>query len=297
MEILNEPFLKKRIDKSKPQKNSFFGDPKNLFSEFEKMITFHFFTLNQVVKPYAWKVLVSDIDFDESLLKTEIFEYAQENDLISDILYLEKYDIELQYIVFNDNRNWALDNGPIYLVSFEIIENKRIDISFEVFEKYSFQKYIRFVQGQDMIMNKSLIFSTTELEGYYADICQSNNHPSGKAIFPGDVDLVLYNKNATISLIEFKKHTVFGEGIIEDQSFKKYWYKDKKKYQGLALLAKKLNKGYFYNIIYSTKKNELRKVKIEKISTELQLIEITIKSFENYKQAKEFMKKYIEGDR
>lgn len=61
-------------------------------------------------------------------------------------------------------------------------------------------------------------------------------------------------------------------------------------------MAKKLSKEYFYNFIYSTKNNELNKIKIEKISTELQLIGRTIKSFENHKQAINFMQNFIEGE-
>lgn len=294
--ILYEPYLKKRTDKSKPQNNIFLGDPIDLFMNWDHRLSFHFFTVDNEVKPYAWKTLISDIDIDQSILKTEVLAYVNIENLISDYNYLMNHGIELQYVVFNDSKNWHIQNGVIYLVSFKL-DNEKSSIYFSIqeFDKFSFQKHLRDIQGQDMIMNKPLIYSTTELEGYFADMCQSRLNPIGRAIFPGDVDLVLYSNNQTIDVIEFKKHTMFGEGKIEDQSFSKYWYKDKKKYTGLSILTKKLNKDFFYNFIYSTKNNELNKVKIEKISTELRLLDQRVVTFENKQEAFIFIKNFIEG--
>ena len=52
-----------------------------------------------------------------------------------------------------------------------------------------------------------------------------------------------------------------------DQSYKAYWSRDKKKYNGLALLSNKLGLNSFYNIIYSTNEREKKKLKIEQISS------------------------------
>ena len=294
--ILYEPYLKKRIDKSKPQQNIVLGDPYDLFSNFENRVSFHFFTVDNQIKPFAWKTLISDSDINITSLKKEILAYVNIKDLISDYSYLNKFGIELQYVVFNDNRNWTIENGSIYLVSFDITSDESIEFSFREFDKVSFQKFLREIQGQDMIMNKPLIYSTTELEGYFADMCQRNLNPVGKAIFPGDVDLVIYNNNKTLSIIEFKKHTKYGEGRIGDQSFLKYWFKDKKKYSGIALLTKKLNRDFFYNVIYSTKDNELNKIKIEKISSDLKLLTQKLFTCNNREEAILLVQKYIVGD-
>lgn len=209
--ILYEPYLKKRVDKSKPQQNTFLGDPFDLFIECKNRLSFHFFTVENEVRPYAWKTLISDVDIDISMLKKEILSYVNIENLKSDFLYLNNFGIELQYVVFNDNKNWHLEENTIFLVSFKMDDTDDIiNFSIREFDKKSFQTYLREIQGQDMIMNKPLIYSTTELEGYLADMCQSKMNPVGKAIFPGDVDLVLYTKNKTLNIIEFKKHTIFG---------------------------------------------------------------------------------------
>lgn len=292
--ILYEPVLKKRSDGTMPQQNSILGDPFELFLGINSRLSFHFFTVDDQIKPYAWKVLVSDVEIDKSNLKHEILSYINIKQLISDYNYLLSNGIKLQFIVFNDNVNWHTHNGTIYLIDFKVnIDNSSVDFSVREFDKTSFQIHLREIQSHDMIMNKPLIYSTTELEGYFADQCQRDLNPMGKAIFPGDVDLILYSNNKTINIIEFKKHTKYGDGSIEDQSFLKYWFKDKKKYTGIALLAKKLNKDFFYNLIYSTKNDELKKIKIEKISTSLELMGNLVKVFESKNDASIFLENFI----
>ena len=62
-----------------------------------------------------------------------------------------------------------------------------------------------------------------------------------------------------------------------------------KKYTAIATLAQKFNKDYFYNIIYSTRQNELNKIKIEKISNKLVLISSKMKTFTNKEEFKVIM--------
>jgi hypothetical protein len=279
--MLKKPELKHRDTKSKPKINSVIGDPFDINSKYFKT-SFNFFTNGNVVKDKVWDILIADTpNINQTLVFNEILSIYGKQCLFENLKFLNKYGMVFEIILFFDSLTDLQKGSPIYIV--ELSLNKS-NIVHKISQKslIEFEDYVFLIQGAPSIMNKPLIYSRTELEGYLSDICQRGNNAINKSIFPGDVDLVLYDKNLDIkNVFEFKKHTDSGQGIIEDQSFLKYINLDIKKYTAIAILAQKLNKDYFYNIIYSTREKELNKIKIEKISNKLALISSEIKIFKN----------------
>ena len=273
---LKKPSLYKRSNKQKPFTNKFLGDIEELFSKNRESTSLHFFSNKNGVKNQLWKKFVSDSPFNIKELKEKLEEGDLISDLTSEIILLNKNGLELKLIVFYDEVDWKNENPNIYEIEFQINQDNQISKVISEYSKIDFEKKLRVIQEEDMIMNKRLNYSTSELEGYLSDMCYKNNNPVGRAIFPGDVDLIIYDKLEVQLFLEFKKHTTYGSGNIENQSFTKYWFLDKKKYTGLASLAERFHLDFFYNIIYSTRENELKKLKIEKIQTK----NIELDSFE-----------------
>lgn len=287
-----EPVLKKRSDGSQPQTNAFLGDPYNLF-ESNNALNFHFFTSNGNVASIAWKVLLMDHNtIDPSIVINGIQEHEGIERLFTYLQYLNNYGIQLEYIVFKDENDWHNGTNAIHKVSVSLID-ERIVFTSDIYNISSFHALLFEIQGTSMIMNKPLIYSTTELEGYLADMCQRTLSPIDRVIFPGDVDLILFQNEETFACVEFKKHTRSGVGILRNQSFMNYMRYDYKKYNGIAALTSRLNLTYFYNIIYSTRPDELDLVKIEKISTSLTLIDSLVMRFESREELRDMLLDYM----
>lgn len=278
-----EPFLKKRIDGSKPSSNPKIGAIESHFRCFNQL-SFHFGT-NQagIVQTYAWKVLVTDKPLDNSVDESDqiiqaIKEFYTDKRNINDTSFLKKHGFEFSFIVFYDQNNWKLENSIIYKIV-PVVNFGGLTFTSKRFTQKEFQKLIVDLNGQNLT-NKPLIYATTEFEGFLSDVCVPGTTRNDVSLFPGDVDLALYNDEyKTITVVEFKKHTPSGQGSIEYQSFTKYYYRDKKKYTTLAKITAALGKEYFYNVIYSTRPNELLKLKVEKITTNMRLVSSMNMSF------------------
>lgn len=293
---LKVPELKRRSDKSLPRKNEYLGDLEDFFIDNESSTSFHFFTSNGKVDDEVWKVLVSDKNIVPDNLEEEILGIVLLEDLISEIKYFSANNMIFKFVIFFDDINWSTDDGIVFLVEFKLIDNENLKFIINQYNKLEFEKYLLIKQNTEMVMNKQLIYSTTQLEGYLSDMCQSHLNPKGRAIFPGDVDLVLYSGENTNRIIEFKKHTQSGDGTIENQSFRKYWYKDSKKYSGIAFLAARLGLNHFVNIIYSTRNDELKKIKFEVIgmkNNELVLLNSTTREFNSLTDIKPFFEDFV----
>lgn len=287
--MLRYPKLIKRADGSMPKTNPIVKRIESVFDDFNN-ISFHFFTdRNGDVKDIAWKIVMIDPD-DEKDLAEKLTSFVGKDKLREEVQLLRTYSIDLQYILFDDNNKWEKDQGNIFVASFE-------DHSYDIkkVEKLSlsnFEKLLLTIQGESMVMNKPLHYSTSSLEGYLADMCQRELNPQNRAIFPGDADIIIYNDNKVKYLIELKKHTVYGP--ISEQTFMKYWDKDKKKYRGLASLSRKFNLSFFINFVYSTKQ-DLNKIKLEKIGTDLKVIEDSIITFTEEQDLKRKIKEYLKN--
>lgn len=286
---LYKPTLKRRSDGSQPKKNNIFGDFENLFDSYEDKLSFHFFSDQDGLKhKKAWKILLNETDnFDKKNVSAAIIEVEGRNLIESNVRFLSSKDIELEYIIFKDNLDWTTHNGLIYKIKF-YLQNDIIMYQVRSFSRDGFRKYLFELQGESMVMNKKLLYSNTELEGYLSDLCYRNNPQPNTAIFPGDIDLLIYDELRSLYVLEFKKHNI--KGPIEEQSFLKYIYNDRKKYMGIASVAIEFGHDFFYNIIYSTNQ-DLNKIKIEKIDVNLNLLSDQIFEFNTKKELESIFNK------
>ncbi|MDR2828011.1 MAG: hypothetical protein LBV51_01155 [Acholeplasmatales bacterium] len=292
---LSIPQLKKRDNSSLPQTNRLIGDIYKVF-DFCNDVSFHFGCKNGNIANFAWEILVSDIpvqQFNILQLKEQIISIYSRRKLYSDCKFLNQFNLKLQIVVFCDSCDWNNDGNHICLVDVKIDSYDCLALISKFYSQKDFQKLILENNGINLT-NKPLKYSTTSFEGYLSDICVTSSRRNDVSLFPGDVDLILYNDQYLQNcIIEFKKHTQSGEGNIEDQSFQKYLSYDKKKYEGLCQLAKKLDLKHFYNIIYSTKNNELNKIKIEKVSVGLELCSFEMISFTGVTDLKQKLQSYF----
>lgn len=283
--ILREPYLHKRIDNSVPSKNKIIGEPEDHFL-FPHKICFHFGCQDGEEIKHAWKVLITDSDLrtctNEDIVDA-IYSHESPNKIYNDALFFEKHGLIYSIIIYNDSSNWPTENNLIYMIDC-IPSNGKPNLKVNMVNQKEFQAKLVNYFGINRT-NKPLIYATTEFEGYLSDISVPGCQRDNVTLFPGDCDLVVYNPNhETLCVVEFKKHTMSGYGSIEYQSFLKYFYKDRKKYEQIASITKRLGNSYFYNIIYSTKPDELKKVKIEKVSTSLRLLSSAVYSFNDVKE-------------
>lgn len=277
---LREPKLHKRIDNSVPAKNSVIGEPEDHFLSNYK-ICFHFGYPDDGDVLNAWKVLITDSDLTKcsnNEIIDAVMSYETPNKLFNDASFLTKHGLKYSIIIYNDSSIWKLENNLIAVVDCNPSNGSAI-LSVSIIKQSDFQKRMVDLFGINRT-NKPLIYATTEFEGFLSDISIPGCSREDITLFPGDCDLAVYNVQLnTICVVEFKKHTMSGYGSIEYQSFLKYFYRDRKKYEQIAKITKKLGNEYFYNIIYSTKPDELRKVKIEKVSTNLRLLSSAVYTF------------------
>lgn len=277
---LREPRLHRRSDNSIPAKNSFIGEPEDHFLSNNK-ICFHFGYPDGGEVLNAWKVLITDDDLSNCTpeeVADAVFSYETPNKLMNDASFLAVHGLAYSIVIYNDSSIWNLENNVICIVDCVPIDGT-IQLNVSFVNQVDFQARMVELFGINRT-NKPLIYATTEFEGYLSDVSVPGCPREDITLFPGDCDLAVYNAQLnTICVVEFKKHTMSGYGSIEYQSFLKYFYKDRKKYEQIAKITRKLGNEFFYNIIYSTKPDELRKVKIEKVSTNLRLLSSAVYTF------------------
>lgn len=273
---LSEPILRKRTDKSVPQQNYVLGDISKRFSSHNTSCV-HFGEIDN--NYHIIKLLVTDIPITFSIDYNEVvnalFELYPKNDFINEFIYFSEFNMNYQILILFDEVNWKNENNTMLVVDFEYVKNRKMAFisSIKVWKQKDYQKSLVERFGINRT-NKPLIYSTTEFEGFLSDVSIPSCVRNDITLFPGDVDLITFNEEfTTLNIFEFKKHTKFGEGSLQNQSFMKYITKDIKKYQGIANLTSRLNKTYFYNVIYSTKIGEEKMLKIEKINTSLTLLD------------------------
>ena len=273
---LSEPVLRKRIDKSLPQVNKVLGDISKRFMSSNNSCV-HFGEIDN--NYYVIKLLVTDTPISDKVEYQEIvdslFSLYPKNDFINEFVYFAQFNMHYQILIIYDEVDWKNENNKMLVVDFTYVESRKMAFinSIKVWEQKDYQNDLVKKFGINRT-NKPLIYSTTEFEGYLSDVSVAYCKRNDITLFPGDVDLITFNNDfSTLNIFEFKKHTKFGYGSLEYQSFLKYFHKDYKKYKGIANLAYNLNKKYFYNIIYSTRENEENLLKIEKIGTDLRLLD------------------------
>jgi len=155
------------------------------------------------------------------------------------------YDMQVQFIVFHDELDWANDRSELIIVSLSFKEGH---YSFSP-QKYSLSEFKELIKshsgGPVSIGSKGLIYGTSRLE------CSLSKTDS---LYPGDADLLLLNEdNKAVCILEFKKHTL--SSPISEQCFTNYYPRpDGRKYKRLALLrdylASKSNSRILFFVLY-----------------------------------------------
>lgn len=287
--IFKQPVLQNRENGSLPKTNTLIGDIENVFEIFD-CDSFHFFSKrdenkNVYALPIVWKVLLLKNNDYTLNIEKELLYYVGEEQLIKDLKIYNSYNLKLEYIIFYDDVNWKETNQNIYAVS---VSYKQNELSFDtkLYTKQEFEKYLFEINEESMVMKKPLIYSQTKLERYLSEECQFEKRPVNRAFFPGDIDCLIKKEDKFLYLIEFKKHSI--DGSIEEESYKKYWGRDIKKYSAINAMSKKLGLNCFYNFIYSTKQ-DLNKIKIEIIDNNLKLIDSIVFAFKDKKDLEEIL--------
>lgn len=285
------PFLHKRSDGSLPATNTFIGDLENHFSN--NHLSFHFGTdENGNVCDLAIRLFLTDgpvCDGLEDDLYNSVLNFYDRDKLIKHISVLEKYNLHLELLVINDGVNWRTEENNLFVVDFSISDDGEIMEQHFVASQRDYQRFLVDVHGIHRT-NKPLIYATSEFEGFLSDVSTPSCTRDDITLFPGDADLIEFDdENNVIGLYEFKKHTMSGYGNIEFQSFRKYYYKDQKKYESLVSLCRRFNLDCFYNIIYSTRTNELNKIKVETINSNFTLVKDDLFEFSSINELKEIL--------
>lgn len=298
--ILTEPYLRKRSDGSRPFQNNLLKNPIDVFKDYGNSCI-HYGEKNgkyTVIKLLLCNVPIKDaVDYEEVVDSlTNVYPYKE---YLDEFIYYSLHDMNFEILIINDNVDWKTEKNNVLSIKFELLKYRKTAFikSIKVLSQKAYQLELVEKFGINRTL-KPLIYSTSNFEGYLSDVSVVGTKRTDITLFPGDVDLITFDENyQTINIFEFKKHTKYGYGIIEDQSFRKYLFKDRKKYYGLARLTKKLNKDYFFNVIYSTRYGEERKVKIEKINTQLYLLQSKMVNYYNYNQILEAIDEMVKTSR
>lgn len=285
---LREPRLRKRVDRSLPYSNKVLGDVEKIFMV-KNSCCIHFCETNNSYS--VIKLLLSDAPIEEDI-DSETVSRALKNmfpgeEYLKEYSYFARFNIHYQIVIIFDEVDWRKENNKLLVVDFHASKQGATCVmSTSIWNQKDYQAELVKKYGINRT-NKPLIYATTEFEGYLSDISTPSCSRDDITLFPGDVDLITFDDDlSTLNIFEFKKHTKFGYGSLEYQSFLKYYRQDYKKYNGIANLTRALNKEYFYNIIYSTRDNELNLLKIEKIDVNLQLLEQKVIRFADIKDLK-----------
>lgn len=256
------PFLAKCTDrKDLPQLHPTSGSPENWFAE--KILARHnYLSLSfdffvnwsenpSVITPVIWIKKVLDPAYD----------YTDIIDNLSDILsyhfgtvYLDlldsfrkRYSLAVQIIICRDDIQWG-DDSEIFIVTFLGKTRQGMTYKSDCLKIRDFKKIIQKHSGGPVqIGAKGLMYGTTNLECYLSKTT---------SLYPGDVDLILFNQNHDpLALIEYKKHTLTSS--ISCQQLSNYYPRpDGRKYNRLSMLRDFLSGNNYklpiINIYYPT---------------------------------------------
>lgn len=224
-------------------------------------LSFDFFIdwSNSTCQNRLWikRILSSDISveqlakYGDEYLTQEALAIGDNLDLINS--FSIAYGFNPSYFVFRDV-NWGMTpelilRGGITAKGIEKISLHSLEQMKEIIRKLS--------GGPVRIGSKGLIYGTSCLECYLS---------TTDALWPGDVDLILWNNNQqqVAAIIELKKHTL--DTSILDQRLSNYYPKpDGRKYDRLALLRDRLNKDIPIIILYYPTKDRHSLIKLELI--------------------------------
>ena len=207
---LSEPYLKKRVDGSRPQENKIIKDPISIFNSFGKSCI-HYGANDG--KYTVIKLLLSDekikttIDYEEIVKSlTSVYPYKE---YLDEFIFYAIHDINFEILIINDDVDWKTEINNVLSIEFELLkDNKTAFIkSIKVIGQKDYQKRLVDKFGINRTL-KPLIYATSEFEGYLSDVSVVGCNRSDITLFPGDVDLITFDNNyCTLNIYEFKKHT------------------------------------------------------------------------------------------
>lgn len=261
--MLSAPHLAKCCDRnSMPKYHPTSGSPEDWFSDAMLSrhnylgLSFDFFvnwsSQPPVLTPVIWikRILESSVSYQELL----------EN--LSDILvshfgstYFSLLDsfrninsLTVQLIIFHDDYDWKDPKSNLLKVDFKGMSESGFTFEGNIIDIESFKSIIQSHSGGPIqIGSKGLIYGTSNLECFLS---------TTKSLYPGDVDLMVFNKKfEALALVEYKKHTLTSS--ISDQKLSNYYPSpDGRKYNRLAILRDYLSHHSpnlpLFNIYYPT---------------------------------------------
>ena len=265
---------------SMPRKHSYSGTPDDWFSDsllpndftgisFDFFVNWNTYQLSDQIwikrivdNKYYWPQL-NRSTLEHDLYKCDTKAYVERLGAFAD-----RSKVKINYQFFKESDDWH--SHPQSFVSASI--DKQGKISSVTHKSLStIKNEIQTLSGGPVsVGSKGLTYSSTTLECYLA-----NGDRSSKAAWPGDVDLLILDKNLTpIAILEYKKNTIppiYSNHVpISDEQLSKYYPKpDQRKYDRLAILRDFLNHQFqkdipIFNLYFPTWKGSTY-MKIEHI--------------------------------
>lgn len=246
---LESPVLALCEDRNQyPKSNKKSGSPEGWFKQ-ENLdcynlhsISFDFF-VNWRASPvritrHAWIKVVLNVEPNEvvdnnGVVDSDFLMVLLESHFEKEILY-KWYDfcffndLKLEFIFINEKSSRVvLEDNVIFSRVYE--EGGVLKLKAKIISVSELKVKIKYGTGGDLTVGKKgLIYSTSSLECFLS---------KSDAAYPGDADLILFDKNTleTFAVLEFKKHTK--KTPIEEQKLNNYYpYPDRVKYERLFLL-------------------------------------------------------------
>lgn len=254
-----EPILAKCDDRNSLAKvNPIIGEPHDhinaILSEFDLVgVSFDFFInwntfqLNREI--WLKMPFTGDILSEESLINL-----LRESKLLNVAKFARANDLSIFAVIFNDEQQWSDPNTLVTVAYWPANDREKFGLKIHSLPIQKVQNRIKELSGGPVrIGNKGLMYGTSKLECYLSRT---------DALWPGDVDLLICDKNNFIPkvLIEYKKHTGSSSISFDRQCLDNYYPNpDKRKYDRLLYLSNQLIKETIpiFVIYYSTNQNEL----------------------------------------
>lgn len=261
--MLSAPYLAKCSDRnSMPKFHPTSGSPEDWFSDAMLSrhnylgLSFDFFVnwskQPNVLTPVIWvkRILEPSVPYQKVLENLSDILVSHFGNTYFTLLdsFRNVNSLSVQLIIFHDDFNWSDSKSNLLMVDFKgksesgfIFEGNIVDIEL-------FKSIIQSHSGGPIqIGSKGLIYGTSNLECFLS---------TTTSLYPGDVDLIVFNKKfEPLALLEYKKHTLTSS--ISDQKLSNYYPSpDGRKYNRLSILRDYLGQISpnlpLFNIYYPT---------------------------------------------
>lgn len=276
--ILNKVRLAKCFNRNETSRtNEIYGSPDDWFSN-KNLNNFDLYGLSfdffinwnnkpATLTPKAWikKILNKNYSFNEIVVNIE--------NIIIDELGLEyceflknfsiKNKIDIEILIFNDENDWSDKNSKLLLVNIA-------DFNYQIINISTFKSLIKDYSGGPIkIGSKGLKYGTSNLECYLS---------TTDSLYPGDVDLLIVDKEYNVQcILEFKKHTL--DTDISEQKLSNYYPSlDARKYHRLLILKDYFNTDIPLIIIYYPTSHVLNEGKMELLKGGINTLETNVAS-------------------